>query len=163
MAGAGIRQYRCPEHGLFEQDPGPDPDAVWWQPCPQCQRPADLAPPRAGSGIVLGCAPAVHGDVRMPYISPYLRVPIGSKRDLREARKAAGVVELGPRDCRDAIDQAEVVGSQTRDDIRWRQAQTDPTLCQVETAGHPDDPVRPELQRVRRTRQRRGSGILSRR
>ena len=154
MAGSGIREYRCPAHGVFEADPGPDPEAVWSQLCPTCRALCDLTPPRCGPGIVLGSAPAVHGDVRMPYVSPYLRCPIGSKRDLREVRKARGLVELSTRDCRDAIDQADVQGTEARDDLRWRAQQTDRSLCEL-TAGAAIGECEPrEPQRVQRRRPR---------
>lgn len=123
MPKAGTRLYHCPVHGAAEVyvDAEADPDAVWEQPCPVCGQPAELRQPRAETGLETlgpGALPAVHGDITNSYVSPTLGIPVGSKRDLRAAHQALGVVPLSDRDIRDAQEWADAKAREARAEER---------------------------------------------
>jgi len=114
----GTRDYWCPVHGRFEAYvAGTDPEAVWEQPCPRCGRAGELTrplPPAGGRP-----APAVHGDVRAPYYSPWVDRWIGSKADLRRAHAELGVVPLSDADLKAAAEASEAVMNEKRAERQW--------------------------------------------
>lgn len=109
-----VRDYACPDHGVFEATIDWGSSDVFDHPCPQCGRGCELDHYRPEGGG----PPAVHDDVRRPYYNPEKDLWVTRKQDLRDYHERTGTIPLSDRDLTNAVDAVAVRDHEAKDAMK---------------------------------------------